>query len=171
MRRLFPLALGLACGAMMLCCRRCLCRTDRERLRTEIDAFHLRDRDAAMSRDIGTLCELWTEDCVLLAPGRPPIEGRAAVWDYLREQHAVIEDVEILTYEQDFKEVEIAGDWAFEWGIFRGAARPRSGDVIHTRAMLFRILKREADGQWKCARSIWHDDPGDLDRNALFPES
>jgi len=112
-----------------------------------------------MSRDIETLRGLWTEDCVLLAPGRPPIEGSKAVWEYIQEQHSEMEGIEILEYEQDFMEVEISGNWAFEWGVFRGRARPRGGDVIQTRAKLFRILKRCEDGQWKCARSIWHDDP------------
>ena len=59
------------------------------------------------AKDIETLLGLWTDDCVLLVPGLPPIQGKDAMWKYLQEQNDVASDVEILEYVQDFKEVQI----------------------------------------------------------------
>jgi len=33
------------------------------------------------------------------------------------------------------------------------------GEEIQERARLFRILRRQSDGSWKCARAIWHQLP------------
>jgi len=66
--------------------------------------------------------------------------------------------VEILEYGQDFKEVKIVGDWAFEWGLFFGKSRPLGGEIVRAKAKLFRVLRRDEEGDWKCARSIFHVD-------------
>lgn len=133
-------------------------RMTAEQKRVEIEAFHKMDMRAAKAKDIETLLGLWTEDCVLLAPGMPPIIGKEAMWDYLQEQNDAASDVEILEYVQDFKEVQIVEDWAFEWGLFYGRSRPVGGEIIETRAKLFRVLKWTAEAGWKCARSIFHVD-------------
>jgi len=138
--------------------------TEKQKL-AEIETFHLTDMRAAKSKDIETLLGLWTEDCVLLAPGMPPIIGKEAMWTYLQEQTDAASDVEILEYVQDFKEVWIEGDWAFEWGLFFGRSRPMGGEIVRTQAKLFRVLKRTAEGEWKCARSIFHVDDMSEDPN------
>ena len=62
----------------------------------EIEAFHVTDMQAAKAKDIETLLGLWTEDCVLLAPGIDPIIGKEAMWQYLQAQNAASRDVEII---------------------------------------------------------------------------
>jgi ketosteroid isomerase-like protein len=131
--------------------------TEEQKL-AEIEAFHQTDMKAAAAKDIETLLGLWTEDCVLLAPGMPPIIGKEAMWRYLQEQNDAASDVEILEYEQDFKEVKLVGDWAFEWGLFHGRSCPLGGEIVQTKAKLFRVLKRTEESGWKCARSIFHVD-------------
>ncbi len=163
MKKLIPALLGMACGAALLKARVLREATQRERRLAEIEAFHVQDQAAAQAKDVPTLRGLWTDDCVLLPPGRLPIVGKEAVWAYLQEQYEELEGVEILEYRQEFQEVTLAGEWAFEWGVFKGAARPAGEDVQYTRAKLFRVLRRHPSGIWKVARSIWHDDPGDLD--------
>jgi ketosteroid isomerase-like protein len=163
MKKLIPALLGMACGAALFKRRGLKEVTQRERRLAEIEAFHVKDQTAALAKDVHTLRDLWTDDCVLLPPGRLPIVGKEAVWAYIQEQNEELEGVEILEYRQEFKEVTLAGEWAFEWGVFKGAAQPSGEDVQYTRAKLFRVLRRQPSGTWKVARSIWHDDPGDLD--------
>ena len=138
--------------------------TEKQKL-AEIEAFHLTDMRAAKNKDIETLFGLWTEDCVLLAPGMPPVIGKEDMWKYLQEQNDAASDIEILEYVQDFKEVRIVGDWAFEWGLFFGKSRPLGGEIVQTEAKLFRVLKRTEGGDWKCARSIFHVDEMAADPN------
>ena len=70
---------------------------------------------------------LWTDDGVLLLPDQEPVVGRAALWEFLQAQRPAQEDIEITRYVHRFEEITVLGEWAFEWGTFEGAARPRSG--------------------------------------------
>lgn len=126
----------------------------------EIEKLHQKDVESIRSRDIKTLITLWTDDGVLLGPGISPIVGRDAIREYMQKQKQEVRNVEIIEYNQDFKEIKIIGNWAFEWALFTGEYRLFSGgDTIHEKAKLFRVLKRQKDGTWKVARSIWHNDP------------
>lgn len=158
MCKLFPLLLGFACGAAAVSGRICRLKSDEAAALAEIRSFHQKDRQAAMAKDIESLRSLWTEDCVLLAPESPPIIGSDAVWEFIQAQYRQMGNVEILQYDQDFQEIKIIGDWAFEWGVFKGSVRLADESIVETRSKLFRVLKRQLDSTWKCARSIWHDD-------------
>lgn len=138
----------------------------KEQMMAEIETFHSTDMEAAKAKDIKTLLGLWTEDCILLAPGIDPIIGKDAMWQYLQAQNAASRDVEIIDYVQDFKEVQIVGEMAFEWCVFYGASRTTDGEIFRTKAKLFRILKRTGESEWKCARSIFHVDGIDKDSKA-----
>ena len=48
-----------------------------------------------------------------------------------------------------------------EWGYFSGKVEMvDSGEIVRQKGKLLRILKRQEDGSWKCARAIGHyDDP------------
>jgi ketosteroid isomerase-like protein len=161
MRKLFPLLLGIACGATAVSSRIRRSKPENAAALAEIRAFHQKDKQAAMAKDIKTLRSLWTEDCVLLAPESPPIVGSQAVWEFIQTQFQQMENVEILQYDQDFQEIKIIDDWAFEWGLFKGSVRLADDTIVETRSKLFRVLRRQPDSTWKCARSIWHDDAED----------
>jgi ketosteroid isomerase-like protein len=69
-------------------------------------------------------------------------------------------DVEVTEYELDFEEVMVLGDYAFEWGTIRGAARPIAGDRAAPPEpsvyKVLRILKKAPDGQWRVHRAMWN---------------
>ena len=90
------------------------------------------------------------------------IIGKEAVWASMQQSAEEENQYEILEYVHDFDEVKIVGDWAYEWGTFRGAYRPiEGGEIIRAKQRLFRILRRQSDGSWKVARAMWHDLPSD----------
>ena len=148
----------------MAVCVFCTCRSgadvSRDEDLAEIEKLHARDMAAAKVNDIETLRTLWTDDGVLLQPGQEPLVGKEAIWAYMQESLEEQKKYEITEYVHEFEEIKIIGDWAYEWGTFHGAYRPISGgEEIRERARLFRVLRRQPDGSWKCARAIWHEAP------------
>ena len=81
-------------------------------------------------------------------------------------QRNELSQVEILDYREDFQEVTLLGDYAFEWGTLRGMARTEKGDINPFSYKILRILKREHD-EWKFHRSIWNANPEVSDN--LYP--
>jgi len=123
-----------------------------------IEKLHETDMAAAKIHDINTLITLMTDDCILLPLGQEPIRGRDAIWKFMQEQLPESQKYEITEYVQQFEEVKIIGDWAYEWATFHGTYHLKSGGPdLHERSRLFRILRRQPDGSWKVARSIWHE--------------
>ena len=60
----------------------------------------------------------------------------------------------MLTYVSDIKDVQIVGDWAFEWGYASGSYRDAAGKIFNIRGKQLRIMKRQPDGEWKFARMM-----------------
>jgi ketosteroid isomerase-like protein len=107
-----------------------------------------------------------TDDCVLLPPDGPPIEGIDDIKKHFEEQKEFLSGIEIIEYVHDFKEVKILGDWAYEWCYFSNTAQPKDGgELIKGSGKLFRILCLQDDASWKVTRSIWNidKDPGPLE--------
>jgi len=127
----------------------------------EIEELHRKDLEASRAGDFDTLLSLWTEDGVLLMPGMKPVIGKGAIEAYMDEQAAVSLTYRILEYEHSWQEIKVLGDWALEWGFFSGKAEMvDSGEIVLQKGKLLRILNRQKDGSWKCARAIGHyDDP------------
>jgi len=125
-----------------------------------IHQLHEMDMAAAKIDDINTLITLMTDDCILLPPGQEPIRGRDAIWKFMQEQLPENQKYEITEYVQQFEEVKIIGEWAYEWATFNGIYHLKSGGPdLYERSRLFRILRRQPDSSWKVARSIWHGLP------------
>ena len=124
---------------------------------TAIEQLHRRDAAAAKKGDLATLAELWTDDAVALPPGEPPVVGIDAIRKWLAKSQSDSSAVEIIDYVLDFKEVKILGDEAVEWGRTSVVLRPRgAASTMRASGNLMRLLKRQADGSWRVARSVWN---------------
>ena len=126
-----------------------------------IEELHRIDLEASRTRDFEALLSLWTEDGVLLMPEMRPVVGKEAIRSYMGKQAAVSRTYTIREYEHFWQEIKIFDDWACEWGYFSGEVEMvDSGEIVRQKGKLLRILKRQEDGSWKCARAIGHyDDP------------
>ena len=121
-----------------------------------IEALHQRDEQASRAQDYAILATLWTEDGVMLAPGGPRLRG-PELFGHLESARKRNVPYEVVEYTFDFEEVEVVGDYAFEWGVVRGTTRDRStGATEETAYKLLRVLRREA-GEWKVHRAIWNE--------------
>jgi uncharacterized protein (TIGR02246 family) len=133
--------------------------TDDTEALAAIQELHAKDIEASKARDFDTLLSLWTEDGVLLEPGKEPVIGIEAIRAYMEEQKEVSQTYKITKYDHRWEEIKVIGDWAFEWGYFDAAAEMiGTGEVIEQKGKLLRLLKKQKDGSWKAARVIAHND-------------
>ncbi len=95
-------------------------------------------------------------ECVLFPPGGEAIAGQ----DYLDQIGllAVAETrLEILELEQNWQELNVSDDLAYEQGLVRYALRETDGKVIRESQRLMRILRRQDNGEWRVYRAMWHE--------------
>jgi ketosteroid isomerase-like protein len=123
-----------------------------------IEDLHRRDIAANKAFDVEALAALWTDDVVNMPPATPPIVGKKANRDLLLAAEAQAKQLDILEYDQEWSEVQIVGDYAYEWGVFRSTIKLKTatGDPVKSEFRVMRVLKRQADGGWKVHRSIWN---------------
>lgn len=127
----------------------------------DIDAINrLRQQDAEASKkwDVDALVALWTDDIVALLPDRDPLIGKEANRKFILSAKQQSEGVEVVEYKFDFKELTVAGDWAYEWGTLTVAEKlPEDSEPFRSKINLMRILKRSADGSWKVSRTVFNN--------------
>ena len=135
--------------------------------REAIERLHQRDEEASKKWDVDTLTSLWTDDIVALLPDRNPLIGKDANRNFILSAKQESEGSEVVEYKFDFKEVNIVGGWAYEWGTLTVAEKPAGeNETVRSNINLMRILRREQDGSWKIARTIFNgSDSGDADRS------
>ncbi len=128
--------------------------TDLER----IDELHRTDMRASKDRDLATLRSLLSDDAVVLPPGGRMVRGRDALDRSFETMAAVEATSDVLEYRFDWHEIEICGEFAFEWGYIEGTERDRTtGETTEERYHVMRILQRQRDGCWKVHRTIWNE--------------
>ena len=120
-----------------------------------IQALNQRHTEAVLANDIDAIVLEWSEDFTVLPPVGPLIRGRRDNVEIVQKGISQLQAFEPLEYVEHFEEIKVAGEYAFEWGIYRGRSRPRSGgDTVSYGGKLMRILQRQPDGSWKMYRTI-----------------
>ena len=116
-----------------------------------------RDIDANIALDTEKILALRTDDIVYLVPGRAPLVGQDAVRTYLEEIRREMANWDMTAYEEQWQEVQVVGDFAFQWGKVSIRAR-QEGEKRDSSAVrnVMQVLKRQPDGAWKISRSIWN---------------
>jgi hypothetical protein len=112
--------------------------------------LHQQDVEATLSGKADDLAKLWDSEVVRIQPGRPAEIGKAVI--YADDKHE--EDSgggQSVCYRSEIKDLQIAGDWAFEWGYF---SYKESANAKPGRGKVLRVIKRQPDGSWKFARVI-----------------
>jgi uncharacterized protein (TIGR02246 family) len=124
-----------------------------------IEKLHKDDVAATIARDVDALTALWDEDGVLLQLGTPPITGKTAFHDFMKQALANSPSVKVVKYVPDIRDIQIAGDVAYEWGYFdavQQSSEPQGPQSL--RAKLLRVMKRQPDGSWRFTRVMWLPD-------------
>jgi uncharacterized protein (TIGR02246 family) len=127
--------------------------------REGIAALQKSDIAASMALDVNALLDLWTDDAVLLPPRHEPIVGKAALRHFLEEKKQQYANYDMLAYDEEWNEVMVVGDYAYQWGTVSFRMKPPTSSEIGGDVHAVRILKREEDGYWRVARAIWNEAP------------
>ncbi|MEZ5826912.1 MAG: DUF4440 domain-containing protein [Hyphomicrobiales bacterium] len=113
----------------------------------------LEDFDAAYNEafnrgDAAGCASFFTEDVLLMTPGQPMTRGRKAFEDIYR---ARMETSSGGTHTNNLVEYGVEGELAYQVGTFaiEGASPPEQGKFLN-------ILKRQKDGTWKVAVSMFN---------------
>ena len=109
---------------------------------------------AVNSCDVEANLAGFTDDIVYMPPNSPPVHGKHDLESAIR---AWVDNFEV-NIDMVPEETVVSGDWAFQWGLLKGAFRPREGSESTTMDWKFiYIYQRQSDGAWKIARDIYND--------------
>lgn len=124
-----------------------------------IEKLHKDDITATIARDADALTALLDDDAVLLQPGTPPILGKVAFHDFMKQAFAKSPSAKVLKYVPDIRDIQVAGNVAYEWGYFDATQKSSEQQAAESlRAKLLRVMKRQPDGSWKFTRVMWLPD-------------
>src|SRR5437762_7472182 len=84
----------------------------------QIELFHQQDIEATLSDKADELAKLWDSDAVRIQPGGPPDVGKATIFANDKTWEAKSARPRTLCYKSEIQDLQITGDWAFEWGYF-----------------------------------------------------
>ena len=116
-----------------------------------IERLHEQDKQATLSDSANQLATLWDKDAVRLLPGRPAEIGAAVIYADDKRWEMSSGRERSLCYDMETQDIQIAGDWAFEWGY--GSYKSAKGDKVSIQyGTVMRIMKRQPDGTWRFAR-------------------
>jgi ketosteroid isomerase-like protein len=120
-----------------------------------IAEFNRRYLKAINDEDIATLSSLTTEDHIMIAPGRPPIVGKAA---NDAANGRVFKQFDI---DETWTPVEtiVSGDLAYQRGTYTVAATPKGGgNTTRTSGHFLRIYRRQPNGEWRMTRDTFNSE-------------
>ena len=110
------------------------------------------------ARDLEGWLATLSDDCVFLAPGAPPLNGKEAVRQWARDEMFKPFDIHL---DYDFEAVEFVGSSAQAWGWFEQTLTPKDGsEPLEIRGKFLDVFNTDPDGSWKltwCAYSPDHE--------------
>jgi ketosteroid isomerase-like protein len=116
-----------------------------------IERLHEQDKEATLSDDADQLAKLWDKDAVRFSVDRPAEIGAATIYADDKKWEMSSGRERSLCYDLEIQDIQVAGDWAFEWGY--GSYKIEKGDKVSVQyGQLMRVMKRQSDGTWKFAR-------------------
>ena len=116
-----------------------------------IERLHEQDKEATLADSADLLAKLWDKDAVRFHMTRPAEIGAAVIAADDKQWEMSSGRERTLCYDMEVQDIQIAGDWAFEWGYFSGkSAKADKVSIFYGKGM--RVMKRQRDGTWRFAR-------------------
>ena len=115
---------------------------------------------AATTHDLEGSVSSLSADAIMLPPDQPPIVGRAAIREYMRESFAT--PGFSVSWTTDTVVASASGDLAYSFARSRYTFPSRTGkpgaiDTAYGKGVS--VWRREADGQWRTVADIWNGAP------------
>ncbi len=129
---------------------------DVDAVRAEIEAANAKWSEAALAADPVALAGLYAEDAILVAPGEPRAEGRAAIEAVFTEMFTKMtfgdSDITI-----DDLNVAESGEIAYVVGSYTGPMTLADGTTFDDAGTYVAVLKN-VNGEWLLAVDTWHSE-------------
>lgn len=124
--------------------------------REAVAAVSDRWEQGALAGDAAGVASLYAEDAVLLAPGAPTAEGRAAIQSTLAAmfEAAPATEASIESGTITFSE---SGDLAYDVGTYTMAGTTPAGEAWRDEGKYLAVL-RNVGGEWKLVADTWNSD-------------
>src|SRR5215470_8038572 len=117
-----------------------------------IERLHEQDKEATLADSADQLAKLWDKDAVRFHMTRPAEIGAAVIYADDKQWEMSSGRERNLCYDMEIQDIQITGDWAFEWGYFSGKSAEPAGKVSIFYGKAMRVMKRQPDGTWRFAR-------------------
>ena len=124
----------------------------------DTDVQALKDNEAQWNKDFqakdaNRLASHYTEDAVLITPGGPPANGKAAISSSLRQM--VSDDALSLQFSPTIVEVAQSGDVAYTQGAYTlTVTDPATKKPVTDHGSYVTVYKKQPDGSWKAYLDI-----------------
>ena len=122
----------------------------------DVEAINsLRDDFIALDNasDAAGLASLYTNDAVLMPPNEAAVTGSQAIESWFQTTF----DQFTTEFTVASEELEVVGDWAFDWGAYMTALTPKAGgEPTEDRGKYIVILRKQVDGSWRIVKNIWN---------------
>jgi uncharacterized protein (TIGR02246 family) len=133
--------------------------------REALEAFNKQFIAACQKMDHPAGAALWAEDGVDLLPGMAPMTGKKKISEWLNSLTPQLVGAKMLYCTVDWRDIQIDGDLAYEWGINREKIEfPPPKKAFENEGKILLILKRQVDGQWRIALESWTSNPQPQER-------
>ena len=113
--------------------------------------------DLIKTRDIDTIMFHWAENAVMMAPGFPPLKGKAAIREYVEGGMKVPGFT--IRWEPLEAFVSENGDMAYMIERNEIIVNDSLGNPIPSYNKTVTIWRKQADGSWKNVIDMWNADP------------
>jgi len=116
-----------------------------------IERLHRQDSIATLSDDADQLVKLWDKDGVRFPIARLTEVGAATIYADDKQWQISSDKERSLCYDAEIQDIQLAGDWAFEWG-YGSYKTSKAGKTSIGYAKMLRVMRRQSDGSWRFAR-------------------
>src|SRR5215831_20852778 len=117
-----------------------------------IERLHEQDKEATLSDSADQLAKLWDKEAIRFHAERPAEIGAAVIYADDKQWEMSSGRERSLCGDLEIQDIQIAGDWAFEWGYFSYKVADPAGKISIQYGKLLRVMKRQSDGMWRFAR-------------------
>ncbi len=130
--------------------------------RAAVDTLNAKEVKACREMDNAASAALWADDGVDLIEGLQPMVGKAVIAAWLNGLTPGLKGAKMVYCTIEWKQITVAGDWAYEWGVNRQRIEfPSPQQPFETEGKITLVLKRQADGAWKIALESWNSSPAE----------
>lgn len=125
-----------------------------------IAAFNDRFTHAIRTMNNAETVALWDDEGVSLLPNMKPIQGKAAIKQFMDGITSKMSGYRVISHDSEFRDTQVSADWASEWAITTQVVQPPDGKpqfTIYGKMLL--VLHRAKDGAWKIKEESWTSSP------------